>query len=105
MKLNIKILAFLLIISLPIFAQGKKATLIVHHAVIHTLDDKNTIVEAMAVADGKILKTGKNSEILKLKDKKTTVIDAFPGSLILICILFVAEDSLIQNCAGMAFDL
>jgi predicted amidohydrolase YtcJ len=76
MKLNIKILAFLFLISLPIFAQGKKATLIVHHAVIHTLDNKNTIVEAMAVADGKILKTGKNSEILKLKDKKTTVIDA-----------------------------
>ena len=76
MKLSFKILAFLLLISLPIFAQGKKATLIVHHAVIHTLDDKNTIVEAMAVADGKILKTGKNSDILKLKNKNTTVIDA-----------------------------
>ncbi|MFD2941581.1 amidohydrolase [Flavobacterium notoginsengisoli] len=76
MKLSLKIAAFLLIISLPIFGQNKKATLIVHHAVIHTLDDKNTIVEAMAVVDGKILKTGKNSEILKLKDKKTTVIDA-----------------------------
>ncbi|MBF4516700.1 amidohydrolase [Flavobacterium sp. ANB] len=76
MKLTFKILAFLLILSLPVFAQGKKATLIVHHAVIHTLDDKNTIVEAMAVADGKILKTGKNSEILKLKNKNTTVIDA-----------------------------
>ncbi|KOP38361.1 amidohydrolase [Flavobacterium sp. WLB] len=76
MKLSFKILAFLLLLSVSIFAQGKKATLIVHHAVIHTLDDKNTIAEAMAVADGKILKTGKNSEILKLKDKKTTVIDA-----------------------------
>jgi predicted amidohydrolase YtcJ len=69
MKLSFKILAFLFIISLPVFAQGKRATLIVHHAVIHTLDDKNTIVEAMAVADGKILKTGKNSDILKLKTK------------------------------------
>ncbi len=76
MKLSFKIAVLLLIISLPIFGQSKKATLIVHHAVIHTLDNKNTIVEAMAVADGKILKTGKNSEILKLKDKKTTVIDA-----------------------------
>ncbi|WP_264538037.1 amidohydrolase [Flavobacterium sp. N1736] len=76
MKLSFKILTFLLIISLPIFSQSKKATLIVHHAVIHTLDDKNTIVEAMAVADGKILKIGKNSEILKLKNKNTTVIDA-----------------------------
>lgn len=76
MQLSFKISAFLLIISLPIFAQGKKASLIVHHAVIHTLDEKNTIVEAMAVADGKILKTGKNNEILKLKNKNTTVIDA-----------------------------
>lgn len=76
MKLTSKIVAFLLLISLPIFAQDKKATLIVHHAVIHTLDDKNTIVEAMAVADGKILKTGKNRDILKLKTKNTTVIDA-----------------------------
>lgn len=76
MKLKILLPALLLILSLPIFAQGKSATLIVHHAVIHTLDDKNTIVEAMAVADGKILKTGKNSDILKLKNKNTTVIDA-----------------------------
>ncbi|WP_262410788.1 hypothetical protein [Flavobacterium johnsoniae] len=70
MKLSFKIAVLLLIISFPIFGQNKKAALIVHHAVIHTLDNKNTIVEAMAVADGRILKTGKNSEILKLKDKK-----------------------------------
>ncbi|SHH75088.1 amidohydrolase [Flavobacterium defluvii] len=76
MKLSFKILVFLFLLSLSVFPQGKKAVLIVHHAVIHTLDDKNTIAEAMAVADGKILKTGKNSEILKLKDKKTTIIDA-----------------------------
>ncbi|URM36366.1 amidohydrolase [Flavobacterium anhuiense] len=76
MKLSFKLIAFLLIISLPVFGQNKKATLIVHNAIIHTLDNKNTVVEAMAVADGKILKTGKSSEILKLKDKKTTIIDA-----------------------------
>lgn len=76
MKLSFKLIAFLLIISLPVFGQNKKATLIVHNAIIHTLDNKNTVVEAMAVADGKILKTGKSREILKLKDKKTTIIDA-----------------------------
>lgn len=76
MKPKTLLSALLLILYLPIFAQGKSATLIVHHAVIHTLDDKNTIVEAMAVADGKILKTGTNNEILKLKNKKTTIIDA-----------------------------
>ncbi|WP_433778539.1 amidohydrolase [Flavobacterium anhuiense] len=76
MKLSFKLIVFLLIISLPVFGQNKKATLIVHNAIIHTLDNKNTVVEAMAVADGKILKTGKSSEILKLKDKKTTIIDA-----------------------------
>lgn len=53
-----------------------KADLIVHNAKVHTLDEKNTIAEAIAVAEGKIIKTGKNSDILKLKSKNTTVIDA-----------------------------
>ena len=53
-----------------------KADLIVHNAKVHTLDEKNTITEAIAVADGKIIKTGKNSDILKLKSKNTTVVDA-----------------------------
>ena len=62
------------------FAQ--KADLIVHNARIHTLDDKNTITEAIAVTKGKVIKTGSNKDILKLKQRKTTVIDAKGGTII-----------------------
>jgi predicted amidohydrolase YtcJ len=59
------------------FAQkNDKPTLIVFNAKIHTLDDKNTTTEAIAVADGKIIRLGKNETILKLKNKGTKVIDA-----------------------------
>ena len=77
MKIFTKITCLLLLFTTVSFAQNKTvATLIVHNAKIHTLDDKNTVTEALAVADGRIIKTGKNSEILKLKNKNTTVIDA-----------------------------
>ena len=64
-----------LIVTAAVSAQ-KKADLIVHNAKVHTLDTKNTITQAIAVANGKIIKTGTNSDILKLKTKSTTVIDA-----------------------------
>ncbi len=41
----------------------KTADLIVHHAVIYTVDSAFTIAEAMAIKDGKIVATGKNDEI------------------------------------------
>ncbi|PZR20568.1 MAG: amidohydrolase [Flavobacterium psychrophilum] len=75
MKTITKILTFLtLFITVQTFAQ--KADLIVHNAKVHTLDKSNTITEAIAVSNGKIIKTGKNTDILKLKSKSTTVIDA-----------------------------
>ncbi|TRW25929.1 amidohydrolase [Flavobacterium zepuense] len=71
------ILTFLLLLCTGSFAQSKVApTLIVHNAKIHTLDENNTVTEAMAVANGKVIKTGKSSDILKLKAKNTQVIDA-----------------------------
>jgi len=57
-------------------------TLIVHNAKIHTLDHNNSVKQAIAVADGKIIKTGTNSEILKLKAKNTTLIDAKGSTII-----------------------
>ncbi len=68
------ILFFLLVVGTPVLAQ--KADLIVHNAKVHTLDNNNTVTEAIAVADGKIITTGKSNDILKLKTKATTVIDA-----------------------------
>ncbi|MDR7211864.1 amidohydrolase [Flavobacterium piscis] len=78
MKTTIKfsVLLALLITSIG-FAQKKTSpSLIVFNAKIYTLDDKNTVTEAIAVADGKIIRLGKNETILKLKSKNTKVIDA-----------------------------
>ncbi|AWO01204.1 amidohydrolase [Chitinophaga alhagiae] len=44
-------------------SRREKADLIVHHAHIYTLDSANTVVQAMAVKDGKVLATGTNEFI------------------------------------------
>lgn len=61
----------------------QKADLIIHHAKIYTVDNKFSIVEAMAINEGKIIATGKNEDILK-QYESDSVIDAggkviFPG--------------------------
>ncbi|RZJ69395.1 amidohydrolase [Flavobacterium sp.] len=74
MKTLLKITAIWLILTHLSVAQ--KATLIVKNAKIHTMDDKDRIVSALAISDGKILKTGTDLEILKLKTSKTKIVDA-----------------------------
>ena len=74
MKKTLYLCCLLLLVSASVFAQ--KADLIVHNAKVHTMDNSNTITEAIAVANGKIIRTGKSGDILKLKTKTTTVIDA-----------------------------
>lgn len=77
MKTFTKILMLsILFFGMQSIAQKNTPTLIVHNAKIHTLDESNSVAEAIAVADGKILKVGKNADILKLKNKNTKVIDA-----------------------------
>ena len=43
----------------------KQADLIVHNALVYTVDDKFSVVEAFAIKDGKILETGSSGDILK----------------------------------------
>jgi len=74
MKKTLYLCCLLLLVSASVFAQ--KADLIVHNARVHTMNNSNTITEAIAVANGKIIRTGKSVDILKLKTKTTTVIDA-----------------------------
>lgn len=77
MKTFTKILMLsILFFGMQSIAQKNAPTLIVHNAKIHTLDENNSLAEAIAVADGKILKVGKNTDILKLKNKNTKIIDA-----------------------------
>lgn len=76
---------WMLLFALPLFAacSSNKADLIVHHAVIYTVDSSFSVAEAVAVKDGVILATGKNDDILK-NYNATEVIDAkgaamYPG--------------------------
>ncbi len=70
-------LSLLLILSWNGFAQKKGETpLMVYNARVYTLDAQNTIAEAFAVSNGRILKVGSNKEILKLKLKNVKKIDA-----------------------------
>lgn len=52
------------------------ADLIVHNAKIAVMDAEQTISEAIAVKDGKVLITGTSEEILKMKGDSTLTIDA-----------------------------
>ena len=58
----------------PVF--GQRADIIIRNAQVTTLSDENPEAEAIAISGNKILRTGTNSEILKLKGKNTKVIDA-----------------------------
>lgn len=61
----------------------QRVDLIVHHAQIYTVDNQFSIVEAMAVQDGKIVAVGSNDDILK-EYKSDSVVNAagaivYPG--------------------------
>lgn len=56
--------------------QAQKADMIIINGKISTLDHNNTEVQAVAVSGNKILKTGTDKQILKLKGNSTKVIDA-----------------------------
>jgi predicted amidohydrolase YtcJ len=77
------ILTSLFLISIASCKFRQKATLIIHHAKIYTVDDKFSIAEAMAVNDGKIIAIGTNDDILK-QYESDSITDAggkavFPG--------------------------
>ncbi|MFA6944643.1 MAG: amidohydrolase [Pedobacter sp.] len=58
---------FLLAISVLVFScnSQKQADLIVHNAVVYTVDEKFSVAEAFAVKDGKMLELGTSEDILK----------------------------------------
>lgn len=55
---------------------AQPADIIVTNGKVTTLSDDRQEVEAVAIAGNKIVKTGSNGEILQLKGKNTTVVDA-----------------------------
>ncbi len=63
--------------------KGQHADLIIHNAVIHSMDEKLTVYEAMAIKDGKIIELGPERQILN-KYSADEVIDGrsrdiYPG--------------------------
>ncbi|NRS87800.1 hypothetical protein HNQ02_000707 [Flavobacterium sp. 7E] len=71
------IIPILALFCLSINAQTKTSpTLIVFNAKVHTLDNENTLAEAIAIQDGKIIKVGSSNAILKLKSKNTKLVNA-----------------------------
>src|ERR1043166_2812399 len=67
---------------LPVVSRAEDADLILHHGKIATVDAKFSIHEALAVKEGRVLRVGSDSEILKLRGSKTEVID-IGGKLVL----------------------
>ncbi len=65
----------LIFLSRPISAQTK-ADIIIINGKITTLDDHNSEAEAVAISGNKILLTGTNEQVLKLKGKQTKTVDA-----------------------------
>jgi len=51
----------------------EKVPLLVHHAVIYTVDDSFSTAQAMAISDGKILAMGTNDDILKKYEGSETI--------------------------------
>jgi predicted amidohydrolase YtcJ len=78
-----KLLPLLLLAVLVSCMKGKSVDLIVHNARIHTMDESNTVAEAMAIKDGKIVEIGPERQIMNKyaadeyldAEKK----DVFPG--------------------------
>ncbi|SKB93838.1 hypothetical protein SAMN05660477_01932 [Soonwooa buanensis] len=74
MKISQSILIASLFVSSFGFAQ--KADIIITNGKITTLDTKNPEAQAVAISGNKIIKIGSNSDILKLKNSNTKLIDA-----------------------------
>jgi predicted amidohydrolase YtcJ len=75
----------IIILSLTLTScyKGIEVDLVIHNGKIHTMNDKNQVVEAVAIKDGKILEIGPNQQILN-KYNAEKVVDAqsrdiYPG--------------------------
>lgn len=72
----IYLILFALVFSLAACVMEDPADLIIVNGKILTLDPQFTMAEAVAIKDDKILAVGSNSDIRKLADRQTEIIDA-----------------------------
>lgn len=76
-------LLFIFLSFLTSCMKGQKVDLIVHNAKIHVMDDANSVFDAMAISDGKVVEVGAERQILN-KYRSEEDIDAlgkdvYPG--------------------------
>lgn len=64
---------FLLLVALSSCYKGQSVDLIVHNARIHTMDEKGSVAQAMAVRDGKIVEVGPERQILNKYSAEETI--------------------------------
>ena len=57
-------------------------TLILHNARIYTVDSRNTVAEAVAIAGDRITRVGKETEVLALKGASTRLIDVRGATIV-----------------------
>ncbi|QEC43504.1 amidohydrolase [Pseudobacter ginsenosidimutans] len=67
------IYALPLLLLVTCSASKEKIDLLVHHAIIYTVDSSFSTAEAMAIKDGKILETGSNEALLKKYEANETL--------------------------------
>jgi len=76
MKLSIFCLLTILSLSGNYVIAQSKADLIIINGKIVTMDDSNTVAEAVAIAANKVMLTGNNETVMQLRTKSTRIIDA-----------------------------
>jgi len=64
---------FTLLFVLSSCYKGKSCDLIIHNALIHTMNDKDDVAEAMAIRDGKIIEFGPERQILNKYSSEETI--------------------------------
>lgn len=60
----------------PVAAQPGMASILIHNAVVHTVDAKQPRAEAIAIRGDRILLVGSNADVMKVRGPYTRVIDA-----------------------------
>lgn len=93
------LISFILLSALSFFSCSKSPDVVYFNGKIHTMDNNNTVVEAVAVKDGKIIETGSNQEI-NGKYESAEKIDL--GGKVVIPGLTDAEGSLVNYALNLS---
>ncbi|HEX7295476.1 MAG TPA: amidohydrolase [Pyrinomonadaceae bacterium] len=75
MKTLAVVLILLTCVRVGLAQPTQTADLILHNGVIWTVDNKNSVAQAVAIKDGKFVVVGTNKDALRLRGQRTKVID------------------------------